>query len=188
MADAGGMLAMDARRRLSRLLSQAMRGEPMAAALASLPPATKSPLVLAITGSGGVGKSSLIGRLIPIIRKDRKTVAVLACDPESPLTGGALLGDRFRLASDSLDDGVFVRSLATPSGQESVAQYLPVLVEILSRFGFDVILIETVGAGQGDVVQFANAADAARCCCFSPNRATISSGKKRAYWKWPTSW
>jgi LAO/AO transport system ATPase len=151
MADAGGMLAMDARRRLSRLLSQAMRGEPMAAALASLPPATKSLLVLAITGSGGVGKSSLIGRLIPIIRKDRKTVAVLACDPESPLTGGALLGDRFRLASDSLDEGVFVRSLATPSGQESVAQHLPVMVEILSRFRFDVILIETVGAGQGDV-------------------------------------
>jgi LAO/AO transport system ATPase len=151
MVDAGGILAMDARRQLSRLLSQASRGEPMAAALAALPPATKQPLVLAITGSGGVGKSSLIGRLIPIIRKDRKTVAVLACDPESPVTGGALLGDRFRLASDSLDDGVFVRSLATPSGQESVAQYLPVMVEIVSRFGFDIILIETVGAGQGDV-------------------------------------
>ena len=151
MVDAGGMLAMDARRQLSRLLSQAMRGEQIAGALAALPPATKPPLVLAITGSGGVGKSSLIGRLIPVIRKDRKTVAVLACDPESPLTGGALLGDRFRLATDSLDEGVFVRSLATPSGQESVAQYLPVMVEILSRFGFDVILIETVGAGQGDV-------------------------------------
>ena len=151
MAEASGMLAMDARRRLSRLLSQATHGEKMTAALAALPPATKPPLVLAITGSGGVGKSSLVGRLIPIIRKDHKTVAVLACDPESPVTGGALLGDRFRLASDALDEGVFVRSLATPSGQESVAQYLPVMVEILARFGFDIILIETVGAGQGDV-------------------------------------
>ncbi|HEV8060051.1 MAG TPA: GTP-binding protein [Gemmataceae bacterium] len=151
MADASGMLAMDARRRLSRLLSQAVHGYDMASSLAALPATEKRPLVLAFTGSGGVGKSSLIGRLIPLIRQEQKTVAVLACDPESPVTGGALLGDRFRLASDGVDEGVFIRSLATPSGQESIAQYLPVMVEILERFGFDVIMIETVGAGQGDV-------------------------------------
>jgi LAO/AO transport system ATPase len=145
------MLAMDARRRLSRLLSQAVHGDDMTGALSALPPAEKPPMVLAFTGSGGVGKSSLIGRLIPLIRKENKTVAVLACDPESPVTGGALLGDRFRLASDAVDEGVFIRSLATQSGQESIAPYLPVLVAILERFGFDVILIETVGAGQGDV-------------------------------------
>lgn len=96
-----------------------------------------------------------------------------------------MLGDRFRLASDALDEGVFVRSLAAPSGQESVAQHLPVMVEILARFGFDVILIETVGAGQGDVA--VREWRIARCCCFSQNRATISSGKKPAFWKWPTS-
>lgn len=151
MADAPGTLAMDARRRLSRLLSQAVRGDDMSQSLATLPSAGKRPLILAFTGSGGVGKSSLLGRLIPLIRSEHKTVAVLACDPESPVTGGALLGDRFRLASDAVDEGVFIRSLATPSGQESVAQYLPALVEIVERFGFDVILIETVGAGQGDV-------------------------------------
>ena len=151
MADASGMLAMDARRRLSRLLSQAVHGDDMTPSLAGLPLADKYPLVLAFTGSGGVGKSSLIGRLLPLIRQEHKTVAVLACDPESPVTGGALLGDRFRLASDAVDEGVFIRSLATPSGQESIAQYLPIMVEIIKRFGFDIILIETVGAGQGDV-------------------------------------
>jgi LAO/AO transport system ATPase len=145
------MLAMDARRRLSRLLSQAVHGDDMAPSLTALPPAEKRPLVLAFTGSGGVGKSSLIGRLIPLIRNEHLTAAVLACDPESPVTGGALLGDRFRLASDAVDEGVFIRSLATPSGQESIAQFLPVMVAILERFEFDVILIETVGAGQGDV-------------------------------------
>ncbi len=145
------MLAMEERRRLSRLLSQAVQGADMSAQLAALPPVARRPLVLAFTGSGGVGKSSLIGRLLPIIRGEQKTVAVLACDPESPITGGALLGDRFRLASDAVDEGVFIRSLATPSGLESVAQFLPVMVAILERFGFDVILIETVGAGQGDV-------------------------------------
>lgn len=145
------MLAMEERRQLSRLLSQAVQGADMAGQMAALPPVAKRPLVLAFTGSGGVGKSSLIGRLIPIIRGEQKTVAVLACDPESPVTGGALLGDRLRLASDAVDEGVFIRSLATPSGLESIAQFLPVMVQILERFGFDVILIETVGAGQGDV-------------------------------------
>lgn len=142
---------MDARRHLSRLLSRAVRGDDMSQSLAALPSAGRRPLILAFTGSGGVGKSSLLGRLIPLIRNEHKTVAVLACDPESPVSGGALLGDRFRLASDAVDEGVFIRSLATPSGQESVAQYLPAMVEIVERFGFDVILIETVGAGQGDV-------------------------------------
>jgi LAO/AO transport system ATPase len=151
MAERSGGLAMDQRRRLSRLLSQAVHGEDMSHALAELPAPEKHPLLFAVTGSGGVGKSTLIGRLLSILRQENKRVAVLACDPESPITGGALLGDRFRLASDAVDEGVFVRSLATPSGQEAIVQYLPVMVRILERFGFDVILIETVGAGQGDV-------------------------------------
>ncbi len=151
MAETTGMLTMEERRRLSRLLSQAVHGEDMSGPLAALPASDKKPIVLAFTGSGGVGKSTLIGRLLPILRKEKKTVAVLACDPESPLTGGALLGDRFRLASDAVDEGVFIRSLAAASGQEGLAQFLPVMVRILERFGFDVILIETVGAGQGDV-------------------------------------
>jgi LAO/AO transport system ATPase len=151
MAETPGMLTMEERRRLSRLLSQAVHGDDMSGALAALPAMPKKPLVLAFTGSGGVGKSTLIGRLLPILRKENKTVAVLACDPESPLTGGALLGDRFRFASDAVDEGVFIRSLAAASGQEGIAQFLPVMVRLLERFCFDIIMLETVGAGQGDV-------------------------------------
>jgi len=105
--------------------------------------------VVAITGSGGVGKSTLVGKLIEHIRKQNLNVAVLACDPQSPLTGGALLGDRFRMPTTP-DDGVFIRSLAALSGREAVADHLDLMVRLLETFGFDVILIETAGAGQGD--------------------------------------
>jgi LAO/AO transport system kinase len=136
---------------LSRLVTLVARGDSfpeLDAMLAGEPPC--KPRVVAITGSGGVGKSSLVGRLLETIRGDGKTVAVLACDPQSPLSGGALLGDRFRMGS-SLDDGIFIRSLAAPGGRGAVADHLPRLLRLLAHFGFDVVLIETVGAGQGDV-------------------------------------
>ncbi len=79
-----------------------------------------------------------------------QTLAVLACDPRSPLTGGALLGDRFRMPASPEDDGVFIRSLAAASGQGSVAGNLPLMIHLLKAFGFDWVVIETVGAGQGD--------------------------------------
>jgi LAO/AO transport system ATPase len=75
---------------------------------------------------------------------------VLACDPQSPLSGGALLGDRFRMPSRPDDDGVFIRSLATAAKQGAVSRHLPAMVRLLEAFGFDVVLIETAGAGQGD--------------------------------------
>jgi LAO/AO transport system ATPase len=106
--------------------------------------------VVALTGSAGVGKSTLAGKLIETIRRHGQTVAVLACDPQSPLSGGALLGDRFRMADRAGDDGVFIRSLAAPSGHGAVAEHIAVMVRLLEAFGFDVVLIETVGAGQGD--------------------------------------
>jgi LAO/AO transport system ATPase len=105
--------------------------------------------VVAFTGSGGVGKSSLVGKLIERVRAEGETVAVLACDPESPLSGGALLGDRFRMGS-RLDDGVFIRSLAARSGRGAVADHLSLMIRLLEAFGFAVIFVETVGAGQGD--------------------------------------
>jgi LAO/AO transport system kinase len=135
---------------LSRLLSYAARGEQLAEILAAIPPPAQPSRVVAITGSGGVGKSTLIGKLIALLRRQGQTVAVLASDPQSPLTGGALLGDRFRMPFPPDDDGVFIRSLAAASGHGAVAEHLPVLVRILEAFGFAVILIETVGAGQGD--------------------------------------
>ncbi len=138
------------RHALARLLSHAATGEHLAEmqiALASFPPTAR---VVAFTGSGGVGKSSLIGKLILLVRSHNHKLAVLACDPQSPLSGGALLGDRFRMGN-SIDDGVFIRSLATVSGHGVVADHLDVMIRLLEAFGFDVIFLETVGSGQGDV-------------------------------------
>jgi LAO/AO transport system ATPase len=132
---------------LARLLTRAANGE----TLPALDTAGGSPCrVIAFTGSGGVGKSTLIGKLIEVLRGKGIKVAVLACDPQSPLTGGALLGDRLRMSSRADDDGVFIRSLAALSGHGAIAEHLPAMVRILAAFGFDVVLIETVGAGQGD--------------------------------------
>jgi LAO/AO transport system ATPase len=137
------------RRSLARLLTLAARGE-AEQFLTQLPPVAKQSRVVAITGSGGVGKSTLVGKLMEHIREQGQTVAVLACDPESPLSGGALLGDRFRMPSRPDDRGVFIRSLAAASGQGAVARHLPAMVRLLEAFGFDVVVIETAGAGQGD--------------------------------------
>lgn len=156
------------RQALSRLLSHVARGEHGAEILAGIrpPPAPSQggetqpappskggerggSRVVAITGSAGVGKSTLVGKLIELVRRQGKTVAVLACDPQSPLTGGALLGDRFRMPSQP-DDGVFIRSLSAAAGQGALARNLDAMVRLLEGFGFDVIFLETVGAGQGD--------------------------------------
>jgi LAO/AO transport system kinase len=134
---------------LSRLVTVVGRGQYGGYLLSQIGSAAKRARVVAITGSAGVGKSTLIGKLIETIREQGLTVAVLACDPESPLTGGALLGDRFRMGTGP-DDGVFIRSLAATGGHGAVAEHLADVIPLLERFGFDVVLIETVGAGQGD--------------------------------------
>jgi LAO/AO transport system ATPase len=131
---------------LSKLLSRVANGD----RVPKLPVAVKSSRIIAFTGSGGVGKSTLVGKLIEHLRGQNLKVAVLACDPQSPLSGGALLGDRFRMPSRPEDDGVFIRSLAALSGRGAIAEHLPAMVRLLEAFGFDVVLIETVGAGQGD--------------------------------------
>jgi LAO/AO transport system ATPase len=138
------------RRALSRLLTLAARGESADELVAALPSPAKPSRVIAITGSGGVGKSTLIGKLIEISRRENQTIAVLACDPQSPRTGGALLGDRFRMPARSDDDGVFIRSLAAESGHGALAKNLSTMVRLLESFGFDNVIVETVGAGQGD--------------------------------------
>jgi LAO/AO transport system kinase len=138
------------RRALARLLSLAARGEALDAITASLKPPEVPARVVLVTGSAGVGKSTLIGKLLDLLRNRGQTVAVLASDPESPLTGGALLGDRFRMRARPEDDGVFIRSLAAKSGHGVVADHVDVMIRLLEAYGFDVILMETVGAGQGD--------------------------------------
>ena len=115
----------------------------------SLPKSTAP--VIALTGSGGVGKSSLLGALAAHFAERGERVGVLACDPESPITGGALLGDRCRIAGDSASERIFIRSLATGSGQQGIAQNIDLMLDVMKRFGFDRIFVETVGAGQGDI-------------------------------------
>lgn len=133
---------------LSRLLSLAARGF-AGRTLDQLEKPAHPARVLALTGAGGVGKSTLVGKLIEHFRKSGQTVAVLACDPQSPLSGGALLGDRFRMPSQP-DDGVFIRSLVASAGSGPLAEHLEPMIRLLEAFGFDLVVIETAGAGQGD--------------------------------------
>jgi LAO/AO transport system ATPase len=135
---------------LARLLSLAARGESLPEISSALGAPAKPARVVAVTGSGGVGKSTLVGKLIEHVRGQGLKVAVLACDPQSPLSGGALLGDRFRMPNRADDEGVFIRSLAAAGGRGAVAEHLGLMVRLLEAFGFDVVLLETVGAGQGD--------------------------------------
>jgi LAO/AO transport system kinase len=137
---------------LARLVSLVSRGESVEAILAGIGPPRKPARAVACTGSGGVGKSTLVGKLVEEVRRRGLKVAVLACDPQSPLSGGALLGDRFRMPSRPDDDGVFIRSLAAAGGHGALAEHLVPLLQVLEVYGFDVILVETVGAGQGDTV------------------------------------
>jgi LAO/AO transport system ATPase len=137
---------------LARLVTLVSRGESVEAILAGAGPARKPARVVACTGSAGVGKSTLVGKLVEEVRGRGLSAAVLACDPQSPLSGGALLGDRFRMPSRPDDDGVFIRSLAAAGGHGALAEHLVPLLQLLEVYGFDVILVETVGAGQGDTV------------------------------------
>jgi LAO/AO transport system ATPase len=138
------------RHTLARLISLAARGESLAEIGRALSPPAVPARVVAFTGGAGVGKSTLVGKMIAVVREAGYRVAVLACDPQSPLSGGALLGDRFRMG-DAADDGVYIRSLAAVGGQGAVAEHLDLIIRLLEGFGFGVIFLETVGAGQGDV-------------------------------------
>ena len=104
--------------------------------------------VVGLTGSGGAGKSTLVGALLNHLRQQNLRVAVLACDPQSPRTGGALLGDRVRVRFPAEDDDVYFRSLSTRGAAGGISAAVREAVPWLKQFGFDVVLVETVGVGQ----------------------------------------
>lgn len=107
--------------------------------------------VIGLTGPGGAGKSTLIEKMVREYRRRGKTVGVIAVDPTSPFSGGAFLGDRIRMQDLSIDEGVFIRSMATRNNPGGIAKATKDAVKILDAAGKDVIIVETVGAGQSEV-------------------------------------
>ncbi len=119
--------------------------------LSDLKPHTGRALLLGITGSTGSGKSTLTAQLITAYRRQNKKVAVIAVDPSSPFSGGALLGDRIRMQEHFGDSQVFIRSMATRGSMGGIARTTRGLTELLDAAGFDIVIIETVGVGQQEV-------------------------------------
>ena len=144
---------------LARLLSAVENRTPVAeAALRRLYPGAGRAHLVGITGPPGSGKSTLVAALIAEVRRADRTVAVIAVDPSSPITGGALLGDRVRMQSYAEDDDVFIRSMASRGHAGGLASTSTAAAAVLDAAGFDLILIETVGTGQSEV-EVAAAAD-----------------------------
>ena len=144
---------------LARLLSLIEAGGTDAVdASARLYPHTGRAWTIGVTGAPGAGKSTLTDRLIARLRRDGEEVGVLAVDPSSPVTGGAILGDRVRMQGHATDPGVFIRSMATRGHQGGLALATPQAVRVLDAAGKAWVIIETVGVGQVEV-EVAGAAD-----------------------------
>lgn len=140
------------RRALARLLTQIENATPEAqTALTVLFPHTGRAHCVGVTGSPGTGKSSLVNELAKTLRHAGRTVAIVAVDPSSPFTGGAILGDRIRMRDLAGDPGVFIRSMASRGSLGGLARATSDVVKALDAAGFEMILIETVGAGQSEV-------------------------------------
>jgi LAO/AO transport system ATPase len=137
---------------LARLLTLAASDRSAAEIAATVSKlATKSAPVIAITGSGGVGKSSLLGAIVAQFAAQGERIGVLACDPQSAVTGGALLGDRCRIAGNADSGRVFIRSVPAASGQQGLTQNITLMLQLLQAYAFDRIFVETAGTGQGDI-------------------------------------
>jgi len=137
---------------LGRLISRAETGlEEARAALSEVYRTAGRAHVVGITGVPGSGKSTLVGKLVERIRADGRRVAVIAIDPSSPYSGGAILGDRIRMTDLALDPGVFIRSMATRGSTGGLARAALAAADLLDASGFDLIVIETVGVGQDEV-------------------------------------
>lgn len=138
---------------LARLLTQVENDSPEGrAALAELFPHTGKAHLIGVTGAPGTGKSSLVNQLVLHYRKtENKRVAVIAVDPSSPFTGGAVLGDRVRMRDLSGDDGVFIRSMASRGSVGGIAQTTAAFTQLFDAAGYEIVIVETVGAGQSEV-------------------------------------
>lgn len=137
---------------LARLISLVENdGADARTALATLYPHTGQAHVVGVTGATGTGKSTLVNELAKALRAQDTTVGIVAVDPSSPFTGGALLGDRVRMRDLAGDPGVFIRSMASRGSLGGLARATNDVVKVLDAAGFSVVLVETVGAGQAEV-------------------------------------
>ncbi len=118
--------------------------------LKTLKPHTGNAHIVGITGAPGSGKSTLIDSLISLLRRNKKRVGVIAVDPTSPITGGSILGDRIRMRNHSMDDGVFIRSMATGGSLGGLSKTALDAALVLDVLGKDIIFIETAGVGQSE--------------------------------------
>ena len=119
--------------------------------LKELYPNTGRAYIIGITGPPGSGKSTLVDKMIDILRKDGKSVGIVAVDPTSPFSGGAILGDRIRMQRHATDEGVFIRSLATRGCLGGLTRSTQDIINVMDAMGKDIILVETVGVGQDEV-------------------------------------
>ena len=158
--------AVDGHLDLNRLAAELKRGERLALAkgitltendaasgarLLSLVGVPGKAFVVGVTGPPGTGKSSLVDRLIEAYRKSGLKVGVIAVDPTSPITGGALLGDRIRMTGHTGDKGVFIRSMASRGWSGGLSRATTQVIRLMDAAGFDLVLLETVGIGQSDI-------------------------------------
>ena len=139
-------------RAAGRLMSRAEAGsDEVRPALGQIYKAAGKAHIIGLTGVPGSGKSTLVSKLVETIREDGRKVGVIAIDPSSPFSGGAILGDRIRMTNVAMDDGVYIRSMATRGSTGGLARSALAAVDILDAAGFDIIIIETVGVGQDEV-------------------------------------
>lgn len=144
---------------VARLISLVEDDSPLLReAMAALTPYCGRAHVIGLTGAPGVGKSTTTNALVSELRRSGKRVAVLAVDPSSPFSGGALLGDRIRMSEHAADPDVFIRSMASRGHLGGLSRATPQAIRVLDAAGFDVVLVETVGVGQSEV-EIAGAAD-----------------------------
>jgi LAO/AO transport system kinase len=138
---------------LGRLISLVERGGPASRQVSRATFATSAGVrhVVGVTGAPGAGKSSLTDRFIGLVRQEGESVGVLAVDPSSPYTGGALLADRLRMQGHAIDEGVFIRSMASRGHHGGLAAAAPQAVRVLAAAGIPVVIVETVGVGQVEV-------------------------------------
>lgn len=139
------------RRALAKGITLVENDAPGATSLLKLVRPPRKAFVLGVTGPPGTGKSSLVDRLIGLYRRRGLKVGVIAVDPTSPITGGALLGDRIRMAEHAGDKNVFIRSMATRGWSGGLSKAASQAIQLMDSAGFDLVFLETVGIGQSDI-------------------------------------